>query len=147
MSNHPGYRIDYRLEGRWPDEPITRSHRCSPIGLSPVSPDKLPLPARPLAHRSAWTRLARGRSPRAPQPGGRRRLRSVEHYLGPSILATISGTASALCSLRCPCDRRCCPTSPPATLPGDEHHHNTRYSLPLVLSPSCCAKPCAQTLT
>jgi hypothetical protein len=31
-------------------------------------------------------------------------------------------------------------------LAGDEHQQDTRYSLPLVLH-SCCAKPCAQTLT
>ena len=35
---------------------------------------------------------------RSPRRNPERRLRSVEHHLGPSVLATISGTTSALCS-------------------------------------------------
>ena len=54
--------------------------------------------ARPVARRLDSSRPRPISSIRSPRRNPERRLRSVEHHLGPSVLATISGTASALCS-------------------------------------------------
>ena len=115
--------------GSWASPPSAFSNLGSTLGPPLNSSRQRPISCIRSPRRNPGEETALGRSP----PGTQRprdQLRRGVRPLQP----------------RCPRDRRCCPTSPLATLAGDEHHQDTRYSLPLVL-PSCCAKPCAQTLT
>jgi hypothetical protein len=97
--------------------------KCSTIGSSTLGPPpELVSPAADLlgaATRRGGEETALGRAP----PGAQRprdQLRRGVRPLQP----------------RCPRDRGCCPTSPLATLAGDEHHLDTRYSLPLSSLPA-----------
>ena len=94
--------------------PRSRLHRQSLALRPPPSPPRTPprpqrraaprAPARPrrplppAARRLDSSRPRPISSIRSPRRNPERRLRSVEHHLGPSVLATISGTVSALCS-------------------------------------------------
>ena len=75
----------------------------SATSLPPPEPDHC-LPDSAFSNLGSTARRLNSSRPRpissirSPRRNPERRLRSVEHHLRPSVLATISGTASALCS-------------------------------------------------
>ena len=133
--------------GNSPRTPRSRRRARLPPALST---------GRHLSPGSPPSEHVRRRPPPAPSPfpscstrrGNGARLSTT--WGPPSVLA--SKTSSGAAGRRLPSaapesPRPSLPTSPLATLAGDDHPQDIRYSLPLVLPscPSCCAKPCART--
>ena len=85
-----------------PAAPVTAPHATPPakprLRVAPRAPARPCRPLPPVARRLDSSRPWPISSIRSPRRNPERRLRSVEHHLGSSVLATISGTASALCS-------------------------------------------------